>query len=270
LYGPYAILLVSLLCGPREASAQEAVISQPAPQNSPDEAKPNAATSDEPSPEPTAKPSSPEQSGEPSPAPSTEPSLDPGHVESGKVGSRMFGVMPNYKTVEGAREIQPISTATKFRLAELNSFDPYVFPFVGLVAAVGQGQGNSGFPRRYAMSLADNSIGNFMTTAVLPSALKQDPRYFEMGQGGAWRRVGYAMSRSVITRGDDGGSQFNVSEIGGNFLAAGLSNIYYPASDRSVANTLTRWGSQVMWDTLANELKEFWPDVRKRIRKAPR
>ena len=34
------------------------------------------------------------------------------------------------------------------------------------------------------MALADNSSGNFLTTAVLPSALKQDPRYFEMGQGG--------------------------------------------------------------------------------------
>jgi hypothetical protein len=75
------------------------------------------------------------------------------------------------------------------------------------------------------------------------------------------------MSRSAVTRTDAGGSQFNVSEIGGNLLAAGLSNVYYPAGSRSVSNTLTRWGTQVMWDTLANELKEFWPDFHRKIRK---
>ena len=61
---------------------------------------------------------------------------------------------------------------------------------------------------------------------------------------------------------------FNVAEIGGNLLSAGISNVYHPASDRSVSDTLTRWGMQVMWDTLSNELKEFWPDIRRKFRKA--
>ena len=70
-----------------------------------------------------------------------------------------------------------------------------------------------------------------------------------------------------MTRGASGASQFNLSEIGGNAFAAGVSNLYYPAADRTLPSTLTRWGTQIMWDTLSNELKEFWPDIRRKIRK---
>jgi hypothetical protein len=52
---------------------------------------------------------------------------------------------------------------------------------------------------------------------------------------------------------------------GGNAIAATLSNLYYTASARTLAGTLTRWGMQVMWDTLSNEMKEFWPDIRAKL-----
>jgi hypothetical protein len=195
------------------------------------------------------------------------PVTDSTAPDTGNVGDRIFGVLPNYSTVEGAKSIQPVMAPEKFHMAVQNSFDPYVFPFLGLTAGVGAGQGGVGYGRRYAMALADNSIGNFMTTAILPSALGQDPRYFTLGSGSVWHRVAYAATRSVVTRGASGARQFNLSEIGGNAIAAELSNLYYPAADRTMASTLTRWGMQVMWDTLSNELKEFWPDIRRRIRR---
>jgi hypothetical protein len=80
-----------------------------------------------------------------------------------------------------------------------------------------------------------------------------------------WHRAGYAASRTFITRSRSGQTQFNLSGIGGNAAAAGVSNLYYPSEDRSLTQTLTRWGMQVMWDALSNELKEFWPDVRRKI-----
>jgi hypothetical protein len=69
----------------------------------------------------------------------------------------------------------------------------------------------------------------------------------------------------VITRSRSGQRQFNYSEIGGNGAAAAISNAYYPSEGRSLTDTLTRWGTQVMWDMLSNELKEFWPDIRRKI-----
>jgi hypothetical protein len=190
--------------------------------------------------------------------------------------SRIFGVLPNYASVAPGAPVSRVTTKQTFQLAALNSFDPYVFPFVGVVAGVAQiqnkepqwGQGVSGYARRYGLAFADNTLGNVMTTAVVPSLVGQDPRYFELGEGGVLRRALYAADRSVVIRTRAGKSEFNVSEIGGNALAATVANVYYPRESRTVSDTLGRWGMQVMWDTLSNELKEFWPDLRNKFHKS--
>ena len=127
--------------------------------------------------------------------------------------------------------------------------------------------GDHGYLQRYGLAFTDNALGSLLTVGVVPSMFHQDPRYYRLGKGGAWRRAGYTVTRSVVARSDAGRTMFNVSEIGGNLLTAGVANTYYPSSDRSLTNTLTRWGMQVMWDTLSNELKEFWPDIHRKIRK---
>jgi hypothetical protein len=206
--------------------------------------------------QPDEPPQQQEASSDP-PAPAPQPPVD----------SRIFGVMPNYATVEDAAWLPPVSTEGKFRMAALYAFDPYVYPFVGVVAAVGRGEGDHGYLERYGLAFTDNALGSFLTVGVMPSMFHQDPRYFRLGKGGAWRRAGYSVTRSVVARSDAGRAMFNVSEIGGNLLTAAAANAYYPSSDRSLTNTLTRWGMQVVWDTLSNQLKEFWPDIRRKIRK---
>jgi hypothetical protein len=187
--------------------------------------------------------------------------------------SRVFGVLPNYSTVERNTNVPAITTKSTFQMFALGTFDPYVFPFVAFTAELAQlghdepswGYGIGSYGKRYAMAFSDNAIGNFMTTAVAPTLLRTDPRYFVLGEGGFLRRAGYALSRSVVTRTRGGRETFNLSEIGGNLVGAGISNTYHPREDRTVSGTMTRWGMQVMWDTLTNELKEFWPDIRRKI-----
>jgi hypothetical protein len=182
---------------------------------------------------------------------------DAGRSES----HRMFGVLPNYAMVETSTVAAPITTKQTFAAAAKNSFDPFVFSFVGFTTALGQG-GTGDYAQRYMTMLADTTIGNMMTSAVMPAALHYDPRYYESGTGGVLRRTSYALSRTLVTRTRSGEKRFNVPEIGGNLAAASISNVYYAPADRSVAATLTRWGTQVMWDAVSNELKEFWPDIR--------
>ena len=185
-------------------------------------------------------------------------------------------MLPNNGTVEGATEITPIPVREKFTLAFENAFDPFVIPFVGFTAGVAQisgqeasfGFGASGYAKRYGLAFADNTIGDIMTSAVMPSLLRQDPRYFQLGTGRAAHRFGYAASRVLITRSDAGHRQFNWSDVGGNAISAGLSDLYYPSANRHLSDTATRWGTEVLWDALANELKEFWPDIRRKIRKS--
>ena len=193
--------------------------------------------------------------------------------DEGKRGSRVFGVMPNELTVEGAKKVVPLSPGKKFKLVAEGAFDPYEFAVVGILAGIGQatnntpewGQGMKGYGIRYGTDLGDLVIGNFMVGAVLPSLFRQDPRYFQLGKGTPWHRAGYALSRIVVTRGDSGRAQFNVSEIAGNAIAGVISNSYHPPSGRSPGETTQTWGTQLAVDALGLELKEFWPDIRRRL-----
>lgn len=187
--------------------------------------------------------------------------------------------MPNQLTVEGATEVAPISPREKFKLVAEGAFDPYEFVVVGILAGIGQadndprefGQGAKGYGLRYGTDLGDLVIGNFMVGAVMPTIFHQDPRYFQSGKGSFWRRTGYAMSRVVVTRGDSGKEEFNISEIGGNALAGVISNTYAPAAERSFGEGAQTWATQIAVDAIGFELKEFWPDIRRRFtKKKPR
>jgi hypothetical protein len=194
-------------------------------------------------------------------------------TETGTVNDRIFEVMPNYGTVEGASTLPPISSGQKFKLATAGVFDYFTFPFIGALAAIDQannsprswGQGWGAYGQRYGASFADNGIGTYMTTAIFPSILKQDPRYYEKGKGSFRARALYAAEMLLVTRTDDGRNQFNYSEIAGNAVAAGLSNIYHAPEDRTVSRNLGTWGMLIFWDGASNEMKEFWPDIRRKV-----
>jgi hypothetical protein len=185
--------------------------------------------------------------------------------------NRVFGLLPNYTSVEGETSFTPISSRDSFKMAALDSFDPMVYPLFGFIAGVGQvqdsdpewGRGWSGYSKRYGAAFADNTVCSLVTSGLMPSIFKQDPRYYQGRANGFLPRVAYAAKSSVVTRSrKDGHREFNVSEIGGTLIVANVGNLYYPQQERTVGETLTRWGTQAMWDTFANELKEFWPDMR--------
>ena len=193
--------------------------------------------------------------------------------ETGTVNDRIMDVLPNYGTVEGAHLTPPLSTGKKFRLATASVFDWAAYPFNAALAGIGQakndpkewGQGWGAYGQRYGASFADNSIGTYMTVAVFPSLLHEDPRYYQMGQGSFKKRFFYALGRLFVTRTDSGKTRFNYSESVGNATAAALSNIYHPAGDRTAARNAETFGFLILYDGISNELKEFWPDIRRKV-----
>ncbi len=186
-----------------------------------------------------------------------------------KKDDRMFYVMPNYLTVDNQSQVLPISWKEKFAITAKGTFDPYEFGIVGVVAGIRQaenaypgfGQGASGYAKRYGAAFADQVDGNIMSGAVFPSILRTDPRYFRRAKGRFGRRFGYAVSRVLVTRKDSGGNLFNIPEFAGNATAIAISNVYYPASDRSFTSSVSGFTVQMGIDAFGNELKEFWPDI---------
>src|SRR6266852_9361368 len=193
--------------------------------------------------------------------------------ETGTVNDRIFEVLPNYGTVENAKNLPPMTAGQKFRLATAGVFDWGSYPFNGILAGIAQakndpkewGQGWGAFGKRYGESFADNSIGTYMTTAIFPSMLREDPRYYQMGKGRFVHRAYHAINRLFVVRTDSGHERFNYSESFGNATAAAISNIYHAPSDRTASRNATSFAFLILYDGLDNELKEFWPDIRRKL-----
>jgi hypothetical protein len=187
---------------------------------------------------------------------------------------RILGVIPNNKTAsESTAADAALTPRGKFSLAFKDTVDPFTFVLAGFYAGVSQwqndyapfGQGGKGYAKRFGAASADQAIGNYLTEAILPVLLHQDPRYFRKGSGGTWRRMSYAVSRTFITRTDAGRRTFNYSEVAGNAVAAAISNAYYPASERTAGETGEKLTVQLASDSAFNVLLEFWPDMRHAI-----
>ncbi len=193
--------------------------------------------------------------------------------ETGTVNDRIFEVMPNYGTVETAKQLPPLSSGQKYRLATASVLDYFTFPFIGALAAIDQannspkswGQGWGAYGQRYGASFADNGIGTYMTVAVFPAMLHEDPRYYQMAKGSFGHRAYHAVNRLFVTRTDSGGTRFNTSEIVGNAAAAAFSNVYHAPEDRTFGRNIGTLGMLIMWDGVSNEMKEFWPDIRRKF-----
>jgi Carboxypeptidase regulatory-like domain len=178
---------------------------------------------------------------------------------------RVLGVIPNFY-VSYVPKAVALTSKQKFELAWKTTLDPVSFGVTGAVAGVqqatnefsGYGQGAQGYGKRYGASYADLVTGTFIGSAILPSLLKQDPRYFYKGSGSVRSRLLYAIANSVICKGDNGHWQPNYSSMLGSLAAGGISNLYYPSTDRNGAaltfeNTLIGIGETAA----VNVLQEF-------------
>jgi hypothetical protein len=178
---------------------------------------------------------------------------------------RVFGVIPNfYVTYEPIPA--PLAPKHKFELAWKSASDPITLIGVGAVAGMSQagdrwsayGQGAQGYAKRYGAVYADVFSATLIGGAVMPSLLKQDPRYFYKGSGSKRSRILYAVASSVICKGDNGRWQPNYSNVIGSFAGAGLQALYLPANDRRgssfvVSSALIRLGET----SLVAVLQEF-------------
>jgi hypothetical protein len=189
---------------------------------------------------------------------------------------RIFMVIPNYGTVEHpTANIAPLTVKQKFKTGAQDAFDTYSVPLAGIVAAISQaknddsawGQGWGAYGKRYAATYADTVIGSFLTTGVYPSLLHQDPRYFRKGTGGFRSRSWYALTRLFVTRTDAGKPQFNYSGFVGNATAAAISLTYHTEQERNFSSFAGDYATQIAIDAFANQLKEFWPDIKHKLHK---
>ena len=189
-------------------------------------------------------------------------------------GNRVMGVLPNYRTADKSQESTTISARHKIYIASKDSFD---YPLVGIAAifaGFGQlsnqnpsfGQGMKGYAHRWGTNYVDQAVGNMFAEGFYPALLHEDPRYFRRGEGPVSHRLGYALSRIFITKTDSGSHRFNYSEWVGNATGVAISNTYYPDA-RNWSDNTTKLLTQCATDAASQVLKEFWPDLKRKLSK---
>jgi hypothetical protein len=187
---------------------------------------------------------------------------------------RLFGIIPNYRTYPLQKQYKPITTREKFKIAANDAFDRGTIALSAAFAGYGQltnsnpsfGQGVGGYAHYFITSYADWAIGDYMTEAIFPAMLRQDPRYFRKGDGSAWSRIRHSTGSIFWTHNDSGRMMFNFSEFGGNAVGSAIALSYYP-DNRSGGEFVSKLGLQVGLDMAGNVMKEFWPDLHKKMSK---
>jgi hypothetical protein len=178
---------------------------------------------------------------------------------------RLLGVLPNFRVSYRADAV-PLTGQQKFKLTWKSVTDPTRFAGAALVAGIqharndfsGFGSGADGYARRYAAFYGTAFTATMISNALLPALLKQDPRYFYNGKGSGASRAGYALSRAVVRKGDNGRWQPDYSRILGSLASGALSNLYYPAEDRRTARlTFENAAIGIGGAAIGNLLQEF-------------
>jgi hypothetical protein len=175
---------------------------------------------------------------------------------------------------ELAHQRGPLTTHQKLQLAVDESVAPSRLLSSAFTSTISQardsfpeyGQGWDGYGKRYGASMATNASYKAFGTFLLPSMSHQDPRYFVRLQGRPRTRILYAISRVIITQADSGRQAVNISGLLGGLMAEGLANSYLPDDERSGGKTFKRFGVRVGWSALGNVVKEYWPNISKRLR----
>lgn len=177
---------------------------------------------------------------------------------------RVFGFLPNFY-VSYVSDPVPLTFKQKMQLAWKTSTDPITIGSVVVGAEIEQqknwyreyGPGAQGYAKRFGVTYGNVAIGTFLGSAVMPSLFRQDPRYFYKGRGSWNSRLWYALSRSVITKGDNGNWQPNYSNFLGNLAAAGITETYLPPKNQNAGFVFQTAGIRVLETAVANVFQEF-------------
>jgi hypothetical protein len=182
---------------------------------------------------------------------------------------RILGIMPNYRAVSAGVKPPPATPGQAFKIATRQSFDYSAFIFVGLTSAIAEGDNShpalgKGIPGFWAYSwrgFVDKTDGNYWVVWILPTAFHEDERYYALGRGPVLKRIGYAVSRVVITPDYNGHPTINGAELVGRGIAQAIGTTYYPSSDRTASALAEKYGYALLRDASTNAFREVWPDI---------
>jgi hypothetical protein len=177
---------------------------------------------------------------------------------------------PHYKpgTVLCSLEVKD-----KFMLFVRDTFDPISFFEAAFNAGLDQasnrdptfGQGAEGYGRRFGADFAGQTTWRFFTDFAYPTIFSEDPRYYRLIQGSGKSRFFHAVEHTFVARRDSGKHMFNVSQWLGTASAVALNDVYHPGNERGFTPALRVSGYALAAGMGTDVLREFWPDIARKL-----
>ena len=190
-------------------------------------------------------------------------------ANNSKPPKRLFGIVPNFRTVSTETKLPPQTIKEKFVDASEDSFDYSSHALATAVAAEGYvsnatpefGRGGVAFSRYIWHSATDQTIENYLVEFIIPVVRHEDTRFYTLTKGNFTKRAEYSIGRVFITRSDSGHNTFNSGEVVGAAAAAGISNLYYPQGERTARNFVDKYAVNIGIDAASYFVKEFYPEI---------
>lgn len=183
---------------------------------------------------------------------------------------RILGILPNYRTVAAGAAVHPPGWKYNFHVATNQAFDYSSFLFLGLTSLSAEGidshpalgKGVHGFYSYTWRGLLDKTDGTYLSAFVLASALREDTRYYPLGNGHrTFVRIGYVVSRQAVARDYSGHQVVNMAGLGGKVLTQYISRSYYPAGTSDLGVLATKFAYSAARDIGFSSIREFYPDI---------
>ncbi|WP_158942303.1 hypothetical protein [Granulicella sp. S190] len=174
-----------------------------------------------------------------------------------------------YQKFLGTNIVIPMTWQEKGYLALHDLADPANFLTIVGISAISvaadshsaYGPGLKGFGKSVGVSYLQDVTGQFFGAFAIPVAFHQDPRYFRMPNARLSKRILYSISRTIISRHDDGTPMPNYAVLLSYPIDAVLANQYVPGIHNDASSTVTRVVTSYAIDPAGNLLNEFLPDV---------
>lgn len=168
---------------------------------------------------------------------------------------------------------EPLTVGEKFKRGFRRGFGPSSAATSFVVAGFQQardvnsgfGQGAEGYFSRVASGYGKHATRNMIGSFALASIFRQDPRYFASGRKSKMSRLGYAVSRVLIARGDNGRNQFNISNVGGALAGGLISRTWHEPPDDKIARGFRSAAGMLGMDAVRNVVREFWPGLLRKL-----
>ncbi len=172
-----------------------------------------------------------------------------------------------------ATSAERLSTGQKFELFVDNSISVHSITWAMIGSAVSQaddsptgfGQGWDAYAKRFGSDMGRTASSEFFGTFLLASALHEDPRFYAEINPRFGHAIKYSVQHVFIMRSDQGREGIAWSRLGGPLMGEALANVYWPDRNRTVGDTLLRYGLDLASRAGGNMLREYWPVVVKRM-----